>query len=510
MPALSLLTGPSAGLRHDLLSEATLGRSPSCEIPLDDAKVSRRHAQVALDGGRVVLRDLGSRNGTWLNGTRLEADAELRTGDRFQLGETVVRVEEVAEEPEIAVSSAPVDQLLPEGSPEQSLGQLVLALLDAPDGPALLERLARGITQRLGGKVRAFTVEQAARASVHSGLLRPALTQGEIALAQGMLCAPLTGAGGTVEGVLVVERDGAFNAAEQRLVASVAPIAGRALARDVETGSGLTEPLSGGLQALIAEGRQALGKHAALLLFGEIGTGRALFGRTLASAEDPSGRWKELDARDPKAADRLASASGPLLFVRDIEGLPEPLAGQVEQWLFAQADRRLIATAPSLALPAWAEGRRLVAALTAGALRIPPLRERPEDIPQLFARFVERSARTRREVPCRLGTEARRELSQGRFPRNVSELKLLAEQLTLLHPGAELTPGQLRQDGVAVRAGNLDEKVSELERQMIDQALHEARGKKVRAAAILGISRPTLDKKISEYGLSVEKLKGGA
>lgn len=510
MPALSLLTGPSAGLRHDLEGEATLGRSPSCEIPLDDAKVSRRHAQVALDGGRVVLRDLGSRNGTWLNGARVETEAELRTGDRFQLGETVVRVEDVAEEPKLEVSSAPLDQLLPEGSPEQSLGQLALTLLDAPDVPALLERLSRGITQRLGGKVRAFTAEQVGRAGVNSALVRPALTQGEFALAPGMLCAPLASAGGQVEGVLVVERDGAFNAAEQRLIASLAPIAGRALARNGEGTAGAIEPLSAGLQALIADGRAALGKQAALLLTGESGTGRALFGRTLASAEDPSGRWKELDARDSRAADRLASATGPLLFIRDIEGLPEPLAGQVEQWLFAQADRRLIATAPSLALPAWAEGRRLVAALAAGALRIPPLRERPDDIPQLFARFVEKAARARREPPCRLGPEARRELMQGRFPRNVSELKLLAEQLTLLHPGAELTPGQLRQDGVAIRAGNLDEKVSELERQMIDQALHEARGKKVRAAAILGISRPTLDKKISEYGLSVEKVKGGA
>lgn len=510
MPALSLLTGPLAGLRHDLATEATLGRSPSCEIPLDDAKVSRRHAQVALDGGRVVLRDLGSRNGTWLNGVRVDTEAELRDGDRFQIGETVIRVEEVAPEPSLEVSSAPLEQLLPEGSPEQSLGQLSLSLLDAPDGPGLLERLVRGLTQRLGGRVRAFTAEQALRVSVPSALVQPALKQGELALAPGLLCAPLVGPGGEVEGIVLVERDGAFNAAEQRLIAALAPVAGRALARAGEDGVGALEPLSAGLQALLPDARAALGKNAALLLTGEAGSGRSLLGRTLASVEDPSGRWKSIDARDPRAEERLSSASGPLLFVRDIEGLPEPLASALEQWLFAQADRKLVATAPSIALPAWAEGRRLAAALTAGALRVPPLRERAEDIPQLFARIVEKAARARRASPCRLGAEARRELMQGRFPKNVSELKLLAEQLALLHPGEELSPGQLRQDGVAVRAGNLDEKVSELERQVIEQALYEARGKKVRAAAILGISRPTLDKKIGEYGLSVEKVKGGA
>jgi DNA-binding protein Fis len=47
--------------------------------------------------------------------------------------------------------------------------------------------------------------------------------------------------------------------------------------------------------------------------------------------------------------------------------------------------------------------------------------------------------------------------------------------------------------------------VQRLERDAVSEALREARGKKIRAAALLGISRPTLDKKIEEYGLLVEK-----
>jgi DNA-binding NtrC family response regulator len=50
--------------------------------------------------------------------------------------------------------------------------------------------------------------------------------------------------------------------------------------------------------------------------------------------------------------------------------------------------------------------------------------------------------------------------------------------------------------------------IQRLERDAIAEALREARGKKIRAAAILGISRPTLDKKIDDYQLVVEKRRG--
>src|SRR3712207_77745 len=93
MPTLLLLSGPSAGLRYEVVTGATLGRSPSCEIPLvDDGQVSRRHARVVVQGGPLLLSDLGSRNGTLLNGERLQGEAGLQRGDRFQVGEAAVLV----------------------------------------------------------------------------------------------------------------------------------------------------------------------------------------------------------------------------------------------------------------------------------------------------------------------------------------------------------------------------------------------------------------------------------
>ena len=62
-----------------------LGRSRACDVVLADDSVSRRHAMLVREGGRVVLTDLGSTNGTLVNG-RWVTQAEVRPGDRVRLG----------------------------------------------------------------------------------------------------------------------------------------------------------------------------------------------------------------------------------------------------------------------------------------------------------------------------------------------------------------------------------------------------------------------------------------
>lgn len=66
--------------------ENMIGRDPISPVHLDFAGVSRRHAKIVVDEGRVLLEDLGSKNGTTLGGTRLTGPAELRDGDRMQVG----------------------------------------------------------------------------------------------------------------------------------------------------------------------------------------------------------------------------------------------------------------------------------------------------------------------------------------------------------------------------------------------------------------------------------------
>jgi len=78
-------------------SETLLGRSAACQIVLDDGLVSRRHAQINLEAERVVLVDLGSVNGVYVNGVRLEGSRTLLDGDRILIGkqELMVRVSRV-------------------------------------------------------------------------------------------------------------------------------------------------------------------------------------------------------------------------------------------------------------------------------------------------------------------------------------------------------------------------------------------------------------------------------
>ncbi len=74
--------------RTELLgsSGATLGRSRDCDVVLDDANVSRRHAEVRPSGGSWIVRDLGSTNGVKVNGRRITGAQSLKRGDAIELG----------------------------------------------------------------------------------------------------------------------------------------------------------------------------------------------------------------------------------------------------------------------------------------------------------------------------------------------------------------------------------------------------------------------------------------
>lgn len=84
MARLLTIQGIQPGQAFELSrSASTIGRSNDCEVALDVAAVSRRHALVTLDGGHYLIEDLGSRNGTFLNGERISGRTPLLPGDRI-------------------------------------------------------------------------------------------------------------------------------------------------------------------------------------------------------------------------------------------------------------------------------------------------------------------------------------------------------------------------------------------------------------------------------------------
>ena len=107
--ALVATAGPASGRRLTVGDELLIGREVSGEGRLsDDPKVSRRHARVAHDaGGRLTIEDLGSANGTFVNGERMEGLQVLTVGDAVQIGATTLEVTELGAAPAAAAVPAP-------------------------------------------------------------------------------------------------------------------------------------------------------------------------------------------------------------------------------------------------------------------------------------------------------------------------------------------------------------------------------------------------------------------
>lgn len=74
-------------LKEDIIS---IGRASDCTIPIKDRYLSRKHAELVCTDGEWILKDCGSANGTYLNGSRVDRDYPLKSGDRIRLGDTEI------------------------------------------------------------------------------------------------------------------------------------------------------------------------------------------------------------------------------------------------------------------------------------------------------------------------------------------------------------------------------------------------------------------------------------
>lgn len=78
-----------------ILTPAIVGRGADADVMVDDPEASRHHARMEAENGIVYVFDLGSTNGTYLNGRRLRQAIEVRTGDRIDVGTTRLVVKEL-------------------------------------------------------------------------------------------------------------------------------------------------------------------------------------------------------------------------------------------------------------------------------------------------------------------------------------------------------------------------------------------------------------------------------
>src|SRR5512141_2555797 len=116
---LVMRSGPTPGATFSLEGDQLIiGRDTSSNIAINDAEISRKHARLTFQGGKYVIEDLGSTNGTFVNGQRLASPAVLKSGDVVSLGEQIVLMyEALAGDPGATVMSARKSQPRPAAAP---------------------------------------------------------------------------------------------------------------------------------------------------------------------------------------------------------------------------------------------------------------------------------------------------------------------------------------------------------------------------------------------------------
>jgi len=308
---------------------------------------------------------------------------------------------------------------------------------------------------------------------------------------------------------------------------------------------------SDAMQEVLRQIRKVAPLKATVLLSGESGTGKELVARALHDLSPRASlpfvavncgaipgdlieselfghvKGAFTDAsRDKKG---LASeADGGTLFLDEIGELPPPLQVKLLRFLQEEEVRRVgdtrsekvdvrvvAATARDLQR-AVKEGQfreDLFYRLNVVGIRLPPLRERPEDIPALVGHFLAKYQRLRPEAPFSgVSGAAMEALKAYRWPGNVRELEHAVERAVVLAEGSELAEGDLPDDlraaprptpPVVLPEGTLSVKraTRAVEEQLIRKALEQTGGNRTRAAELLELSYRALLYKIKEYGI---------
>jgi len=550
MAALVFISGPSLGLRREIGDELTIGRAASCEIALDDDKVSRQHARIELDGGELKIRDLGSRNGTRVNGKRIRSELRLVDGDQIQFGDSTARLELDAavidaepDRPDLRRWS--IESLLGEPGEEGDLQRWCIDLMQASTEVAILSRARASLVERLHApRAAAFLVRGGleltrigeAPLEVPRSLIRDALDRRELVRAGPLLCVPIAARSERL-GAICIERAGEPNPNELKLAAVLGRLSGEALAA-LRLRGHREPPLMIGsasnFRRLVERAGWVARGDEPVSISGESGSGRKLIAEyvhshstrssgplIIVNCSAQSETEEELfGAHGGRTRSAILRADGGALVLKNVELLRRPVALRLARFLRSRSapgpggdqpvDVRTFAIGHQPMEVLAAQGKipeELAHAFSGASLQVPALRDRNADVSALFKHFAsERSQQMGREPPRPL-PEARRALTSYAWPGNITELCLIAERIALLYPGLEVPvtrlPAEVLQSApFGGRVQTLQHRIRALERSAIAEALSAAGGKKIRAAEILGISRPTLDKKLRELRLA--------
>jgi DNA-binding NtrC family response regulator len=592
---LLVVSGPAQSTRIPLDRPILLGRDTRSRIPFDDERVSRHHALVDYIDQRPILRDLGSKNGTFVNGNEIRDFHFLRPDDRIRLGNTQIVVIALDNE-----DAAPLRSL--------STGSETQADTDTPSNSLRMNRRILRQATELVGKLAPYARTRFPLYPVLSGIRREFRADGAGVFLTQPPVQPVY-----IEGDLLLSGD-LLEAMRARL--AEAPIHGSFRLASDEQGCGsvigfplragdevrhfcllrretgrpfgdeyleLAEALSECLQMLplgdllasaggasadslsqligsgetLSRAREQIQTYAVanatVLITGESGTGKELSARALYQLSNrrfspyvevncacmlPDLMESDLFGHEKGAftgatartLGKLEIANGGTLFLDEIGELPLDLQAKLLRVLEGQpfyrvGGRELISVDVRFIC---ATNRPLEEMVAAGTFRgdlyhrinilrlnLPPLRNHLEDIPEiiqfLMASIEDEMGADRKFT---LNPKAYRLLLSHTWPGNVRELRNVLQRMMLLSTSnvldERMIPPEIgsREDSTTLKLPRLQVLTEMLEREEISRVLLACEGQKAKSARMLGISRPTLDKKIRQYGLAGLIAKG--
>ncbi len=544
-----------------------IGRSPPSQVQIDDDSLSRQHARVTLIYGELWIEDLGSTNGTFINGARI-TNVRINPGDEVTMGALTLSLHTPGQnDPQSEFDLDSHDGLVRSLEHEVARAKtfqrslaLVMARGDChvtrwlPKVQARLrsvDRMAVYSPDTLLVLVPEVNAEQALQ---HARELAAAT---EPSLRLGVAYYPSSAASG---GALLEAARGAARRATAR--EPVRFVGGFAKADEADP----TAPVvaSQAMKRVYETVRKVARAHLPVLIVGETGTGKEIVARALHqhsprgggplrcinSAAIPVNLIESVlfghergafTGAERRQKGVFEEASGGTVFLDEVGELSPAAQAALLRVLetkqlnrvgshdLIDVDVRVVAATHRDLEAMCGEGtfrQDLLFRLNAVTITVPPLRERPEEVAAFAEHFLGQSASISGGGGARSISQEALELMQAYvWPGNVRELRNAIERAAVISVGETITvedlPERVREGGTSRHQGGMSPggqpaedgpgadpssfdlrgQIRALEIRLIRQALSNTAWNQTEAAALLGIPRRTLVRRLSEYGI---------
>jgi DNA-binding NtrC family response regulator len=542
--------------------EVVIGRSETADLRIDHPSVSRAHARVVVKGPTITISDAGSQNGTFVNDQRISSEHALRPGDRITIHKASIILHTTA--PATHVPAALLEPAAFRQRVDDELDRAVryerpMSLLCLLWSSAIADR--RAVERIVVGELRRLdALAWASKAELHVMLAETTEHQADL-IARRLRDVLREHATGLRIGHATSGSDG-FDA--DGLLSTARSAASGANHGDVGVVSREFQAMTIGAQRILIADPSVTRLYALIerlapvdlpvLITGETGCGKELAAtaihtmsrrakkplvslncaaiqETLVESELFGHERGAFSGAVATKTGLVEAASGSTLFLDEIGELALGTQAKLLRVLETrkvtrvgdvrerEVDVRIVAaTNRNLETEVEAGNFRqdLYFRLSGAILHVPPLRQRPRELPLLATAFLDEACSRSQRNPMTISDPAMAALLAHAWPGNVRELKNLMQYLAAAHPDAVLTAEHVHErlnqrsseitPTTASKPGTptfrpLAEELRELEIARIQAALDATGGNQTKAAALLSVPMRTFFEKVKHYNL---------